>query len=216
MFNPGVGAGPYGLRMTTSTPSTTSQTADQLRRVLDDLAAVVAAVQPSQLHAPTPCRDFDVEQLRTHIVGWLTTFTEGYADPGGQAPRASLDGYEPPKDPVGAVRDATATLDRALRDGAAERPLRLGEAEMPGDVALGMILGEYVVHGWDLARATGQPWAPPAAAVERALADLSGMLTPDFQGEGKSFGLSVPVTDDASPLERLLGLSGRDPHWSPA
>ncbi len=44
---------------------------------------------------------------------------------------------------------------QAVRGGAGARPLKLGEAAMPGEIALGMILWEYQVHGWDLARATG-------------------------------------------------------------
>ncbi len=41
---------------------------------------------------------------------------------------------------------------------------------MPGELALGMILWEYQMHGWDLARATGQSWwRLPAAAAEESL-----------------------------------------------
>jgi uncharacterized protein (TIGR03086 family) len=76
-----------------------------------------------------------------------------------------------------------------------------------------MILWEYQVHGWDLARATGQPWSPPAAAAEESLEFAPGMLTPDYQGEGKAFGPPVPIPATAPALDRLLALSGRDPGW---
>jgi uncharacterized protein (TIGR03086 family) len=197
--------------MTTSTDTTVSL----LEPVLDDLARVVAAVTPGQLQAPTPCTDWDVSQLRDHVVGWLATFAAGFADPGGQAPRASLDGYEPPADPAAEVRAAAHTLTGAVRAGAASRPLRLGTSAMPGDVALNMILWEYQVHGWDLARATGQDWRPPAAAAQASLAFAPAMLTGDYQGEGKAFAPRVPVPATAPPLDRLLGLSGRDPGWRP-
>jgi uncharacterized protein (TIGR03086 family) len=101
----------------------------------------------------------------------------------------------------------------ALRDGAATRPMRLGDSAMPGDMALSMILWEYQVHGWDLARATGQPWSPPAAAAEESLEFAPGMLTDDYQGPGKAFAPRVPVPATAPALDRLLGLSGRDPAW---
>ncbi len=78
-----------------------------------------------------------------------------------------------------------------------------------------MILWEYQVHGWDLAAATGQPWRPDHACLESSLAFAPAMLTPDFQGEGKSFAPAVAVPADAPPLERLLGLSGRSPSWRP-
>lgn len=214
-FKPDVGPASYVAGMTTSTSnaSSTARTADLLAGVLDELATVVSNIKPEQLHDPTPCTDYDVEQLRDHVVGWLSTFADGFADPNGQAPRATLDDYRAPAEPATEIRAAAERLDRALRAGAAERPLRLGEAAMPGELALGMILWEYQVHGWDLARATGQPWAPAAAASLESLAFAPGMLTPDYQGEGKAFGEPVPVAPDAPPLDRLLGLSGRDPGW---
>jgi uncharacterized protein (TIGR03086 family) len=196
--------------MTTST----DRTADLLSAVLADLAPIVSGITPEQLNNPTPCTELDVAQLRDHVVGWLDTFAAGFADPGGQAPQASLDGYQAPPDAAAAVQAAAARLDAALRAGAAARPLRLGESAMPGEMALSMILWEYQVHGWDLARATGQPWSPPADAAEESLAFAPNMLTPDYQGEGKAFAPRVPVAPDAPPFDRLLGMSGRDPGWS--
>lgn len=185
-----------------------------LHAVLADLAPVVGAVTEDQLHHRTPCTDYDVEQLRDHILGWLTNFAAGFADPNGQAPRADVTGYTAPGDPAAQVRAAADQLERAVRSGAAERELRLGGSAMPGELALGMILWEYQVHGWDLARATGAPWSPPAAAAEESLAFAPAMLTEDYQGEGKSFGKRVDVPADEPALNRLLGLSGRDPGWS--
>jgi len=175
---------------------------------------MMSGITHRQLSNPTPCTELDVAQLRDHVVGWLDTFAAGFADPGGQAPRAGLDAYQASADPAAEVRAAAATLDAAIRGGAAARPLRLGEQAMPGDMALSMILWEYQVHGWDLARATGQPWSPPAAAAEESLAFAPNMLTPDYQGESKAFAPRVPVAADAPPLDRLLGMSGRDPGWS--
>jgi uncharacterized protein (TIGR03086 family) len=195
--------------MTTSTEKTT----DLLVAVLSDLEPVVGRVTGEQLHDPTPCTELDVGQLRTHILGWLTTFAAGFADPGGQAPLDRLEGYTVPADPGAEVRSASATMAAALHGGAAGRPLRLGDSAMPGDMALSMILWEYQVHGWDLARATRQPWSPPAAAAEESLEFAPGMLTPDYQGDGKAFAPRVPVPATAPALDRLLGLSGRDPGW---
>ena len=195
--------------MTTST----DRTADLLSVVLADLAPIMSGITPEQLNNPTPCTELDVARLRDHVVGWLNTFAAGFADPGGQAPRVGLDGYQAPEEAAAEVRAAAATLDAAIRGGAAARPLRLGDSGMPGDMALSMILWEYQVHGWDLARATGQPWSPPRAALEESLAFAPTMLTPDYQGEGKAFAPRVPVAPDAPPLDRLVGLSGRDPGW---
>ncbi|MGH3547498.1 MAG: TIGR03086 family metal-binding protein [Pseudonocardiaceae bacterium] len=194
-----------------TTPTSTEQTADLLHAVLADLAIVVGGITPEQLHAPRPCTAFDVEQLRDHVLGWLTHFAAGFADPDGHAPNADIDGYQAPADAAGQVRAAAEKLDRAIRGGAATRPLRLGDSAMPGDLALGMILWEYQVHGWDLARATGQHWSPPIAAAQESLNFAPAMLSDDYQGDGKPFGKPVDVPAGATLLDRLLGLSGRNP-----
>ena len=148
-------------------------TADLLRPVLDDLAVVVARTQGHET-APTPCADLDVAGVRHHAASWLANFADGYADPGGQASEA---GAEVPDDVdglVASVRDSTARLDAAVRAGALDRPLKLGGNAMPGEMALSMILWEYVVHGWDLAAATGQG----------TFANEGGMVWTDTNGDG--------------------------------
>jgi hypothetical protein len=76
---------------------------------------------------------------------------------------------------------------------------------MPGEMALNMILWEYVVHGWVLARATGQPWSPPAGAVGQSLEFAPAMLTPGYQGDGKPF---APGSRCQPPPPRVTGCSG--------
>lgn len=188
-------------------------TAEHLDRVVRDLAGLLSRISEEQLSAPTPCTDFDLATLRAHVVGWLTAFTDGYGSPDGQCSDA---------DEV-TVRDTGTEQVLALADRLAitlpegmTRPLRIGESQMPGDMAASMILWEYQVHGWDLARATAQDWQPDPEGVEASLQFAPAMLTPDFQGEGKPFAVSVPVAAGADPLTRLVGLSGRDPQWSPA
>ncbi len=192
---------------------TVADTRGHLHTVLADLAGVVDGVDDARRDAPTPCTQYDVAALLDHVVGWLETFSAGYADPEGRAPRADLTGYRAPDDAAAAVRAAATTLDAALAAGAGSRPLALGEASMPGEMALSMILWEYQVHGWDLAIATGQPWSPPVEGLEASLAFAPMMLTADYQGEGKPFAPRVPVADDAPALDRLVALSGRDPRW---
>ncbi len=193
--------------------TSTDTTADQLHTVLTDLAAVVENITPAQNSDPTPCAGWDVGALRTHVVGWLATFAGGFADSDGRAPRADLQEYIAPAGPAAEIRRRADELDAALRAGAAQRPLQLGEAAMPGELALGMILWEYQVHGWDLATATGQSWDPPAAAARASLKFAPDMLTPDYQGEGKAFAPPVTPPTDATPVQRLVALSGRNPGW---
>ncbi|MEJ2868399.1 TIGR03086 family metal-binding protein [Actinomycetospora sp. OC33-EN08] len=188
-----------------------TDTRTRLHAVLTDLADVVGGIRDDQWRARTPCSEFDVAALADHVVGWSTTFAAGYADPEGRAPGGPT---EVGGDRADAIRDAADRMDEALAAGAAQRPLSLGGAAMPGEMALSMILWEYQVHGWDLATALGRPWSPDEAGLEESLAFAPMMLTDDYQGEGKPFAPRVPVADDASAMDRLVAVSGRDPRWS--
>lgn len=190
----------------------TKPTVDLLRPVLADLAVVVENTDRRD-SSPTPCTELDVAQLRNHVAGWLTTFASGFADPEGRADAQGADVPQDAKAAAEVVRSAAEQLDAAVRSGADQRPLYLGQSPMPGDMAMSMILWEYIVHGWDLAVATGQDWTPDPEASAASAAFAPNMLTEDYQGPGKTFGPRVPTADDASELDTLLGLSGRDPRW---
>ncbi|WP_106848463.1 TIGR03086 family metal-binding protein [Blastococcus sp. Marseille-P5729] len=191
------------------------QTLDQLIPVLDDLAAVADGVREDQRSAPTPCAEFDVAALTGHITGWLESFAAGFASTDGQCPSSDVSDVRVATDEAGPrIRSAAKTLADAVRGGAATRPLSIGDSGMPGDMALSMILGEYLVHGWDLATATGQRWTPDEGAAESAREFLTTMVTPDSRGEGGWFGPEVDVPQDAGALDRLVGFAGRDPGWS--
>ena len=68
-----------------------------------------------------------------------------------------------------------------------------------------------VIHGWDAARATDQPYGVDAAT---SLACLTHLAQFDASGTEGLFGPAVPVPDDAPALDRIVALSGRDPQWS--
>jgi uncharacterized protein (TIGR03086 family) len=78
-----------------------------------------------------------------------------------------------------------------------------------------MMLGEFVGHGWDLAKATGAPLDWPDAAATQALESMRAMVQPGMRGPDKFMGEEVPVPDDAPPLDKLVAFSGRDPNWTP-
>lgn len=187
----------------------TMQTPTQINAVLSQLADLLDEIPPGAGEQPTPCTEFTLAQLRQHVVGWLTAFSDGYADPDGRCSDAEqVEVHGTGSDQVHA---AAQRLSTALAVGAADRPVRIGDAEMPGGMALQMMLWEYQVHGWDLARAIGQPWQPAEDGLLASLEFAPAMLTADFQGEGKAFAPRVEVPEDADPLTRLLALSGRDP-----
>ncbi len=88
---------------------------------------------------------------------------------------------------------------------------RAGGVDFPGEVAGMVALTEVVVHGWDLARATGQPYGIDAATAEAVLPHVAQFAAGE-PVEGL-FGRAVPVADDAPVLDRIVGMTGRDPAW---
>ena len=185
--------------------------------VLAQLADVVARVTPDALNGPTPCTKYDVATLRDHVLGWLQFFAAAFADPGRTGPRPEPDAYraaDDDRDLADVVRASAATIADAVRGGVLEGQVVLAQSRMDGPPALGMVLGEYLVHGWDLAAAVGAPWTPSEQACEVALEFFRGMVLPEYRGdEGGFFGEEVPVPATAPALERLLGFAGRRPGW---
>jgi uncharacterized protein (TIGR03086 family) len=69
---------------------------------------------------------------------------------------------------------------------------------------------DLLTHGWDLARATGQPADFPEDVAERALAGARRALMSRPQGPGAPFAAEVPVPADAPAVDRLAGFLGRE------
>jgi uncharacterized protein (TIGR03086 family) len=93
---------------------------------------------------------------------------------------------------------------------------RAGGIEMPGEVAVVVALEELVIHGWDVARASGQSFdcdEPTLEVVRSFVAQFAGPDQAELRGEAYAAPVAVPK---AAPfLDRVIGLSGRDPAWSP-
>lgn len=94
---------------------------------------------------------------------------------------------------------------------------QVGGQDLPAEVAGVITLGELVVHGWDLARATGQGFDPDPATLD-PLHQLvvATFASGDETARGQAFGPAIPVADDAPTLDQILGLLGRDPAWRPS
>jgi uncharacterized protein (TIGR03086 family) len=176
---------------------------DRLESAVGVTADVVAGVRRDQLTRPTPCPDYDVGQLVDHLVGFATSFADRA---NGVDPAADATTVTAGDDPVGEYRAQTRRLVDGYRSGAG------GEQAAP----VGIALMEAIAHGWDLARATGQPAPYPDDAVDAALGFGRGVLEPKYRGGDRPFGVEVDVPEGAPVLERFVGFMGRDPEWSPA
>jgi uncharacterized protein (TIGR03086 family) len=185
-----------------------------------NVARVLAGISDEQLTATTPCPRYTVGDLLDHVGGLALAFTAAatktpMAAAGPDAPLGEAAHLDPAwREHIPAALDELAA---AWRDDAAwEGMTAAGPVEMPGEIAGLVALDELVVHGWDLARATDQPYDVDDATL-RLIRGLVADFAPadDVVNDGTlAFGPAVPVPDDAPLLDRVVALTGRDPAWS--
>ncbi|WP_340381445.1 TIGR03086 family metal-binding protein [Streptomyces sp. SS7] len=177
------------------------------------VARLAAAVRDEQLTDGTPCPAYPVGTLLGHLAGLAAAFRDAARkDPGAATDTPPTDSV--PRLAPGWRAELPRVLDElaeAWRDPAAwTGTTRAGGIDLPGAVAGAVAADELVIHGWDLARATGQEYTPDPAALEATYAFLRAAADDPTRGGG-IFGPVVPVPEDAPLLDRAVGLSGRDP-----
>ncbi|WP_433758711.1 TIGR03086 family metal-binding protein [Nocardia sp. CA-135398] len=178
------------------------------------LEAVVGAITDDQLTAPTPCADTSVRDLLAHVVGLTEAFRQaatkeavGRSVPPAVGPETGL-----PTDWRSRIPGQLKALVEAWRDPAAwDGETEAGGVSAPAVVMATIALDEIVIHTWDLAHAIGQQ-----PAVDPAHLTILFEFLRDTPPEGTPgmFGPVIQVPDDARLLDRIVGLTGRDPAWS--
>jgi uncharacterized protein (TIGR03086 family) len=180
---------------------------------------LLSGVSDDDLVRPTPCEAMDVATLLDHLHGLAIAFrdagTKQIPEGGSQAPEPSADGL-----PTDWRTQLPARLDELAlawsRPEAHEGMTEAGGVQMPGEVAAGVALDEVVMHGWDLAKATGQSFLPDDATARGVLAFTTEAAQPEWADmRNNIFGPIVQVDDNASDFDRALGLAGRNPAWTP-
>ncbi|SOC50307.1 TIGR03086 family protein [Blastococcus aggregatus] len=180
----------------------------------DELRRVAGAVDDAQLDGPTPYGPMTVAGLLDHLLG-LTLACRMAAEkvvPGGapQADAANLAADWRTRLPARLDELVQAWRKPDAWEGMAEA----GGVQMPGAVMAVVALDELVVHGWDLAVATGQEYRPDEASAQRCL-EFAASFGDDPEARAGLYGPVVPVPEDAPLLDRLLGQTGRDPRRRP-
>lgn len=173
---------------------------------------LVQGIGDGQWSAPTPNRDWDVRALVVHLTEehlWVPPLMAGRRI----AEIGSVGDDVPGADPVGSHEAAAAAAQAAIEEpGVLRRTVHLSFGDTDGAFYALQRTADLLIHGWDLAVATGQPLELDDELVRAAWEVTVPHLTPELRAAGV-FGPAVDVPDDADTFTRLLGLTGRDPDW---
>jgi uncharacterized protein (TIGR03086 family) len=185
-----------------------------------EVVRLLDGVSEGRLDDPTPCADTPVAALLDYFMGLSLAFTwaarKTTPPGGGPGPgSASAENLDPQWRTL--LPRRLDELVEAWRDPIAwEGMAEAGGVTMPAEQMGVVALDELVLHGWDLARATGQPFTCNPADTAAVLAFTSASAQPEHAaGREGLFGPVVEVPEDAPAFDRALGFAGRDPAWTP-
>jgi uncharacterized protein (TIGR03086 family) len=167
---------------------------------------IVAGIRADQWELPTPCDGIDVRALVNHLVVGNLAFAAliGRTEP------PSRDADHLGEEPLGAFRASARLLAAALRtEGVDERVYQLPFGPVPGSALAGIRITEFLGHGWDLARATGQRPEFPDDVAERGLAEARRLLRERSDGPHAPFAAVQPVPEGTPAIGRLAAFLGR-------
>ncbi len=188
---------------------------EEMAAAAAETAQVVNGVPDGTLDTPTPCHDWDLRTLLNHTILWTSYSAERRAH--GESVAEDLMTKDFTAEP-GFRDDYARQVGLAVKAWADEKAWAgeigvMGDATPAADVGA-MLIMEMALHGWDLARATGQEYACDAAVAAAVLTTVEqhAELFRNYQG----FADAIEAPDDAAAFDRALRLSGRDPNWKPA
>jgi uncharacterized protein (TIGR03086 family) len=187
--------------------------AGRLGMALGAYGALLANVRDDQWSNATPCPDWDVRQLVNHVVSGNRIFAAimrgEQLPPSDELARLRSEDVLG-DDPLTAYRAAGSELVTAFADPAVlDRVVQAPAGRVPGLVVLHLRVTELLVHGWDLAHATGQAGELPQDLAEEEIAFTRRMFDGGVPRAGR-FAEVTQVADDAPALDRLAAELGRD------
>ena len=151
-----------------------------------------------QLDAQTPCEEWKVRDVIGHV-----TAGQEYFQKSARGEEASFDVFQPSGkvagDPAAAYEEARQATLEAFRGADPEQ----------NAMTIGIAFVDQVIHGTDIAKATGQDATIPADLAEAAFGMINGNLPPERRGD--AFGPEIEVPDDAPVQDKLLAYMGRKP-----
>ncbi len=185
--------------------------------VTDQVIGLLGGVKDEHLADPSPCEKYTVGQIVNHFLGLTLAFTA--AARGERGPHNDA----PPETPAATApenwRPQLEERLRTLADAWSEPSAWDGDAiaggvTLPASVMALVALNEVAVHGWDLATSTGQPYELDPATIDT----LTPFVAQDADDQAAREGIYAPPvqpTENATPQDRLIALTGRNPYWRP-
>jgi len=184
------------------------------------LAGLVANVPDADLTLPTPCPAYALGDLIEHVGGMAIAFTAA-----ARKERDARTSEPPPGDAGRLGADWRERIPRDLKalglawqePGAWQGMTRIGGMDSPAETVGLVLADELAVHGWDVARASRQPYTCETDVLEAARQFLELFASPDApSGPEVPFGPATVLLPEAPLLDRVVALAGRDPGWSAA
>jgi uncharacterized protein (TIGR03086 family) len=183
---------------------------ENLERAFADTRAIVANVTPDQIGNATPCQSWTVKELLDHIINGPYYSAACVND--GTAPESETMTEWTPGDMV-------ATLDAGIKEavaafsapGALDKTVQLPFGALPASMWMSLMTTDAFMHGWDLAKATGQPTDIDPEFAGQLLATAKMMVQPAFRGADgvMPFGAEQSAPAGASNADQLAAFLGR-------
>ena len=182
-----------------------------LERANASTEKILANLSRDQLELPSPCASWQVRDVVNHIVGnnfWFEAIArDGVAPdrPNNAAPDEAASDY------VGRFGEGSASAVAAF-GAAMDTTLTLPWGPMPASVFIVMASADQFVHGWDLAKATGQSTDLDPALAAEFLEFYRAAIADEFRGPDAvaPFGPLVTTTS-GDPVAQLAAVAGRTP-----
>lgn len=183
-----------------------------LDNALNQCAEIIGAIAANQATWPTPCADWNVQDLLHHLVVQdlhnYTIMARGHhIDPMASGATVGADWSTRFTDGAALLMRAWASADLSAQvalPGGGEAPLRS---------RIGLQIAEFTVHSWDLVKATGVPVILDPVLADQSLAWSQRMMKPEYRGVERGFGPEVQVPIASDSYTKLAGWFGRNPHF---
>jgi uncharacterized protein (TIGR03086 family) len=170
--------------------------------------SVLAGIGADQLGTATPCASWKVSDIINHVVGGQYYFSAAMS---GEAPAV-----EPPDFSAGDYvtrynEGAAAAVSAFQADGAMDRTVTMPFGELPGSMLVALAATDTFVHGWDLAKSTGQPTDLEPELATQLLAGARMAISDSMRGaDGVApFGPEQQAPPGASSADQLAAFLGR-------